>query len=523
MNRLCIPISLCFIAALVACDAPPEPVRAETPSDALDDTDSEEFDESEDGSTGADDDSGGAEVSEPEEVVGFVAFGGFDGRPSEILEFTADELPESFSKWGPTSFTDGPDVMAASYYVPEPAGYGHYCSMVWPGGGWAFASDTNGGHPCQYLRNQFGNGTVRRAGLFNANGSNQAVTWCDGQTWGPAIYRGHGTGPLNSAFSAAVGAQEPECVITVSPEQLPIFETNPGFFANAGTGVDFARDNGPVIDTGIFGATGANDNSAATQVNFRGHAKTNFVDNHDGWDWGAAEGTALYSMANGYVIRSPDYQTTATACPTAASATVAARQTNNCINRDFLPFWPSACSSWSDTSVACQNAFAAGNYIDYQNAGWDGSGQGEVYVRHRIQTNPWEYSESFVVGYFHVDRSDTPSPYTMVGPGTKIAEVGNTGWTSGPHLHMTVIRETNVGTTDVKNRWFSTNPDSCSNCAGGSHQFHQYAVEPFGWVAPLNIDPRGWIVQDGAMSPNLWVLNFYHMLLGLPPTGVWGQ
>ncbi|MCR9165324.1 MAG: hypothetical protein ACE37F_23950 [Nannocystaceae bacterium] len=518
MQRIKLPLCLSLVSAVMACDGAPQP----DPPQAGDEIDVEGSEESGDGSTGADDDSGGMAELDPDDVVGIVAYGGFDDRPAGTLAFTADDLPDSFTKRGPTSFTDGPDVMAAGYFIPEPVGYGHYCSMVWPGGGWAFASDTSGGHPCQYLRDTFGSGAVRRAGMFSATGTNQAVVWCDGQTWGPAIYRGQGIGPLDSAYSAAVGAQEPECVITVSPQRLPIFASNPGFFDVVGTGVDFARDNGPVLDTGIFGATGANDDSAATQVNFRGNAKNGWVDNHDGWDWIADEGTSLFTMANGYVLQSRDYQTTATACPTEASAKFAARQVNNCINRDFPVELPPDCSAWNDASTDCQNGFATGDFIEYRNEGWDGSAQGEVYVRHRVQTNPSEYSESFVVGYFHVDRADTPAPYTAVGSGTKIGEVANTGWTSTAHLHMTVIRETNVGTTDVNTRWFSANPDTCSTCPGGSHEFHQYAIDPFGWAAPLNIDPRGWVVRDGAMSVNLWTPNWYHMLFGYPPTGEWG-
>lgn len=516
------PLAAALAALCTACDAPPPLAdttdeRTQGPLDSPDDAD--DVGES---SSGGGSETGDALDPAPssDEVVGLVAFGGFDG-PAQTLEFTADALPDSFLDPGTDQFTAGPAPVAAGFYIPEPAGYGHYCSMVWPGGGWAFASDTTGGHPCQYLRDQFGSGQVRRAGLFDASGTNQAVTWCDGQTWGPAIYRGQGTGPLTSAFDAAANSSEPGCVITVSPMALPIFDSNPGVFSSAGTGVDFARSDAPSMDTGLFGATGANDNPAATMVNLRGHAKSG-IDNHDGWDWGAAENTPLRTMANGYVLRSRDYQTSAVACPSAAAATVAARQVSDCINRDYATYWPAPCTGWGDSSSACQAAFTAGNYINYQNSGWDGGLQGEVYVRHSIQTQPWEYRESFVVGYFHVNRQQTPAQWSPVGPGTLIADVGNGGWTSAPHLHMTVIRETNVGSTAAKDRWFSPNADSCTTCSGGSHQFHQYAVEPYGWLAPLNIDPRGWMSMDGAMSPNLWTPNFYHLFFGLPPTGSWG-
>ncbi|MEM9455573.1 MAG: hypothetical protein AAGF11_15435 [Myxococcota bacterium] len=480
-------------------------------------------------------DPSGGELDDPEQLadpepvgphVALVAHGGLDGGldgSPQIQYFTDEDLPPSFLATTTDDFAvEVGAPLTSSNSIPEPPGYGHYCSMVWPGGGWAFASDTLGAHPCQYLRDTFGNGTVRKAGLFDASGTNQTVLWCDGQSWGPAIYRGASTGPLTAAFNAAVGSGEPNCVITASPLELPIFDWNPGIFGSAGTGVDFAREGALFMDTGWFGAVGVHDHPAATQVSFRGHAKSGFIDDHDGWDWGAAEGADLYSMANGYIIRSRDYQTSATACGSAMAATVAAREASDCINRDYAPYWPAPCTGWNDPSLACQNAFMAGNYIDYQNPGWDGSLQGEVYVRHMIQTAQWEYRESFVVGYFHVQRGNTPPVWSTVGPGTQIADVGNGGWTSGPHLHMTVVRETNVGTPNIKDRWFSTNPDNCTGCAGGSHNFHRYAVDPYGWSAPLNIDPRGWMTTDGAMSPDLWAPSWYHLWFGLPPTGAWG-
>lgn len=503
----------------VACEFEPEVDDAEAlaADDAEDDEDAlhanvdgEDEDEDED-----------AALEDPERVdaVALVAFGGI-GQPAQVQRFTEEDLPASFYARGIDELTAAPDPMAVGTYVAVPAGYGHYCSMVWPGGGWAFASYTNGQHPCQYLRDTFGSGTVRKAGLFDASGTNLAVVWCDGVSWGPAIFRGQDSGPLNAAFNAAVGSNEPNCVLTVSPLDLPIFSASPGTFTSTVTGVDFARDAAPMMDTGWFGATGADDSPTATQVSFKGHAKTNFADDHDGWDWGAAEGTNLYAMANGYIIRSRDYQTSAVACGSATAATVAARQTNNCINRDYAPYWPAPCTGWNDASAACLAALATGNYIDYRNAGWDGFLQGEVYVRHIIQTDPIEYRESFVAGYFHVQRTNTPAVWSTVGPGTQIADVGNGGWTSGAHLHMTVIRETNVGTPDIKDRWFTANADNCTMCAGGSHDFHRYAVDPYGWSAPLHIDPRGWMTTDGAMSPDLWQ---WGGGFSAPSTGTWGN
>ncbi|WP_437834076.1 M23 family metallopeptidase [Sorangium sp. So ce1153] len=407
-------------------------------------------------------------------------------------------------------------LAAAPGEIDEPAGFSHYCSMTWPGGGWAY--QWGGSDPCGDLEDEFGPGDIRKAGLYSTSGANQAVVWCDGQTWGPVYYRGNGTGPLTAAFDDSVDSAEPNCVMTVSPLALPIFGHTPGTFTGTTNGVDFARDDAGTLDTGDFGATGVNLNSAATQVNYKGHAKTGYGNNHDGYDWLASEGTDLFAVARGKVIFNRDYQTSAVVCATAAAAWISSRATNNCVNRDFAAGPPSACSSFSDPAPACQTAIAAGNYIDYRNSGWDGNMQGEVYVRHKIVTSPATYNESFVVGYFHVKRTNAPIVGTNLVAGDQVADVGNTGWTTAPHLHMTVIRETNVGTPTIKDRWFTVNLDSCTNCTGGSHEFHHYAVDPYGWQAPANIDPRGWATKNGAMSPKLWQSG-----ITIPDDGTWGD
>lgn len=456
-------------------------------------------------------------VAERDQLVdaeGSAAFAGFSGTEDapDVRSLAAGEMRPG----GPGDFTAPVKPSAGPGEISKPAGLGHYCSMTFAGGGWAYAWDTTGADPCGYLTSQHGAGTIRKAGMFSAAGANETVVWCDGQTWGPAIFRGSGVGPLTAAFNAADASNEPNCVMTVTPMELPIFDRSPTpNFTFTSTGVDFAREGAPVLDTGPFGATGVFDNPAATQVNFKGHARSGFINDHDGWDWGAPESTDLYALASGRVIVSRDYQTSAIAC---ASAEAAKKKNGGCINRDFPAGPPAGCSSLSDPDPDCQAAVAAGDYIEYRNAGWDGFLQGEVYIRHRVITTPSTYDESFVVGYFHVKRAQTPAVNTNVTSSTLVAEVGNGGWTTAPHLHMTVIRETNVGTPTIKDRWFFANPDDCTGCAQGSHNFHRYAVDPYGWQAPLHIDPRGWATTDGAMSPKLWKPN-----IALPSVGTWGS
>lgn len=439
----------------------------------------------------------------------FAGFAGTEDAP-DVRGFAPGEMSRETA-----DFVVRPRPSLAAGEIAEPSGFGHYCSMTWAGGGWAYAWDVAGGDPCGYLIAEFGPGTIRKAGLLSTAGANMTVVWCDGQTWGPAVYRGAGAGPLTAAFNASVAAEEPNCVMTVSPLELPIFERAPGAFTSTSTGVDFAREGASTLDTGWFGAVAPYLNSMATQVNFKGHARSGFIDDHDGYDWLAAEGTDLYALTDGKVIANRDYQTSAVVCATAESAK---KKYGGCINRDFDAGPPAVCSSWSDMSASCLNAIANDDYIAYRNAGWDGLQQGEVYVRHKIVASPATYNESFVVGYFHVKRTASPAVGTNVTKSTQIADVGNTGWTTAPHLHMTVIRETNVGTPTQKDRWFSINADNCTSCAQGSHDFHRYAVDPYGWQAAAHGDPRGWATKDGAMSPKLWKSN-----AAPPSSGSWGN
>ena len=63
--------------------------------------------------------------------------------------------------------------------VPAPPGMGNYCSVTWPNGGWAFASDTNGGDPCKYIQDRSAaGGTIQRKGLYANNNWNRVVYRC---------------------------------------------------------------------------------------------------------------------------------------------------------------------------------------------------------------------------------------------------------------------------------------------------------------------------------------------------------
>src|SRR5262245_61440917 len=96
--------------------------------------------------------------------------------------------------------------------------YGTYCSGIWPGGGWAFNSDTAGGDPCASIVKT--GGTIARKGLYKNNDINRVVVRCYPPNYGwVGIYEGVGNGPLTAAFdSASKPKQLPGCFFTVSPK-----------------------------------------------------------------------------------------------------------------------------------------------------------------------------------------------------------------------------------------------------------------------------------------------------------------
>lgn len=100
-------------------------------------------------------------------------------------------------------------VAKSSFADITVTGYGHYCSMTWPGGGWAFTSDTNGNDPCGYIKSHSDpGGTIQRAGIYHATGMNIVVARCtDNSVW---LFGGVGNGPLTAAYDKAKG--RPGCI-----------------------------------------------------------------------------------------------------------------------------------------------------------------------------------------------------------------------------------------------------------------------------------------------------------------------
>jgi murein DD-endopeptidase MepM/ murein hydrolase activator NlpD len=302
-------------------------------------------------------------------------------------------------------------------------GYGHYCSMTWPSGGWAFTSDTNGNDPCKFIaaRSDPG-GTIQRAGIYNATGMNTAIARCaDNAVW---LYRGNGNGPLTAAFNSAKGRRG--CIFTVAPQDLPIFN-NP-FDRNAkpstAAGFDFAKPPYNTLNVADFGQSGSANEPV---VNLRGAPRPGWLDNHDAYDWAVPEGTRVYTLAAGVVEASRDFDT-------------------KCTN--------------SKSPI-----------------------QGEVYIRHTVVRAPSTYNEVFVAGYFHLGKRAKLAAGQWVPVGTYLGDVSWVGCSSGPHLHFAVIRITNVA--GYRFAPFSIPNNGANN--GGRWVIDPYGfippknIDPWGW------------------------------------------
>src|SRR5450432_974097 len=87
--------------------------------------------------------------------------------------------------------------------TPTPAGFGTYCSVTDPtNGGWALLLRGPGGDPCGELApNVGGRALIRRAGLWNTNGNNNAMARCDNGVL--SVRRELGAGAESDVFADA--------------------------------------------------------------------------------------------------------------------------------------------------------------------------------------------------------------------------------------------------------------------------------------------------------------------------------
>lgn len=383
-----------------------------------------------------------------------------------------------------TTFTVGLTVMLgvawseAAYAQPQPVpvtpvppGYGHYCSITYPGGGWAFATlDGINTDPCKDLLESSPGGTIQRAGLWATKGKNNVLVRCDGDA-GVGRLRGTGSKPTGIAYDNSAG--KTNCIFTVAPTSLPIFgypygktkymippQSDPSDDVSVGRGFDYdvynqglkASDYGqPAGHSHAVGVPSWIDRQGrqrSTHYQDK-NGNTQHTDGEAAYDLNMPAGKPITSMADGIV-------------------------------RD---------ARWRDVSA-------------YPKCGSDK--QGEIYIEHQVGTG--KYAERFVTYYAHMFKISVKTG-DKVTRGQKIGEAGNTGCSSGNHLHYSVMRLTNL--SGHRSYTFETTP------TGYGVNGIQGVIDPFGWAAPEEIDPWAWkflnyqgdpnsLKNPGAFSINLW-------------------
>ncbi|HEX2733074.1 MAG TPA: M23 family metallopeptidase [Polyangiaceae bacterium] len=346
--------------------------------------------------------------------------------------------------------------------IPVPTGYGRYCSLVYPGGGWALLTSTIDGDPCAQLLKLSPGGAIARAGLWSQTGDNNVLSRCDSML---RLTRGNGFAPIRYVFDRAQGLDN--CVFTISPTALGVFGLP--YAKTTPTQVDPSDDvilawpfNHDVyhypIDVRMFGQTPDADHALANYVDHTGrqrdvyyvdgNANPQHFDGEPAYDIIMPRGKPLVAVADGVVL--------------------AARE------RDV-------------TQYGCTNG-----------------PQRELFVYHQVGSGV--YAERFVVYYAHESKLSVHSG-DKVTRGQVLGEAGTSGCSSGDHLHLGVFRTTNLSGT--RSYAFAVTD------AGYGINGIQGAIDPWGWAAPAGMDPWPWLMLDqvdpenaepepGAHSIALW-------------------
>lgn len=317
---------------------------------------------------------------------------------------------------------------------------GNYCSTTGPGTGFNFASTPNGGDPCAAILKENPGAKIQRKGLYANNATNRVVSRCNPPGFGDVgLYEGSGNGPLTAAFNAAQG--KPGCIFTVSPKTLRIFDSPFKLttkYVHA-TGFDFAKSPFNTLNVGEFGQPGS---GSARIVDWKGRDKTipaGRIDDHDGHDWLMPKGTPIVAMANGKVVMARTFKS------------------------------------------RCKDS--------------DSRFQQEIAIEHNVRGRTG-YRERFLTYYAHFSAMKVKVG-AMVDQGEVIGLAGNTGCSSGSHLHLGVVRLTNTSDRLSETANFFTTSQHSENTDN--------LIEPYGWAASQGFDPWAWKAYPaGALSVNLW-------------------
>ncbi len=340
-----------------------------------------------------------------------------------------------------------------------PAGFGRYCSVTYPGGGWALLNygDQNS-DPCKELTKPGSNGIIQRAGLWSVNKNNNVLRVCDGDL---GVYRQVGNGVIKLAFDQGSGKKN--CVFTIAPTAIHVFSKPyrvvspiPESVVKTTNPNDFNRYDTSLSPTD-FGQP-PNNNCPNSKFIDRSGKQSCGVNGHGGYDWLMPTGTEMRAVADGIVRK----------------------------------------ARWRDTKE-----FAGG---DKTKDCYKKSPQGEFYVEHQIGSG--EYGERFIAYYAHVSEIKIIDG-DKVTRGQLLGKSGDTGCSSAPHLHFSVARTTNLSGYRRLNLTYPNTGYGVSAIQGN--------IDPFGWDAPKGIDPwayqflgdhpdtyLGTVSNPGAFSIYLW-------------------
>lgn len=267
-----------------------------------------------------------------------------------------------------------------------PDGYGRYCSVSYPSGGWAFATlSEKDSDPCGAILASSPGGTIERAGLWDTRGMNNVLWNCQ---QGLGIYAAAGSAGTAFAHDDASSKGKTHCVFVVSPQRLPVFglpwgkthsgQSDPNADVNLPNVFNFNvyREAWDVTEFGQVDEPGSN-----RGVDRLGRGR--YV-RESAYDWGMPAGKPILSVARGRILAARDRDVTAFDCP---------------------------------------------------------SPQKEVYVHHRVGSG--EYAEDFVTYYAHLSSFSVKTG-DVVQRGQELGKNGTTGCSSGDHLHFGVWRLTNL-------------------------------------------------------------------------------
>lgn len=385
------------------------------------------------------------------------------------------------------------DFLDSGSFVPLPAGFGHYCSVLLPDDTYQFATSAGNGDPCGDLLRSAPAGTVvTRAGIYDMNGYNNAMLKC---TDGAGIQLNQGASAATALFQWDTVHHTPNngghCALWLSPVNLPIWSN---LWAYDWIGSVPLYNDVPLPSTFNFDVYGPYMASVLNSPVGKWNPQSTF-------------GTASNPANDPHAL-------TGLAFDRYGNEQMYAGSAAQCNDPVYFPsggcpvFSPGGHSfevayDWTLTFGRGLLAVAPGRIIGAQDrdlgprTGSPGQTPCEARYQREIslltQVDTGWYAEQFVAVYHHMDGVNAISAATpgclgtmpvsvgqQVSRGQVIANVGNSGSSGGAHLDLQVIRLTN--TTGAF--WY----DFATQAGGYGYNGIQAAIDPYGWAGP-GIDP----------------------------------